>query len=152
MMQKMRNFVLLFLLVGVLGWYGVKVTDILRNEVAVTTSADGRPTEEFYDRQNNGDAVRRIGEIPGVSAAAVLNRGEDILVGITTAENAPSDLEALVSAVIAEEFGENVNLALAVGGGAASDIMELSYYLNQGISVAASDRRFDSLFRRVWKE
>lgn len=149
MLKKMRNLLFLFLLLGVLGWYGFKVTNIFREEAAIKTSADSRPTEEYYNHQSNGVAVRRIGEITGVTAAAVLNRGEDILVGITTSENISHDLESLVTTVITEEFGESTNLALAVGGGAASDIMELSYYLNEGISTAAADKRFDSLFRKV---
>lgn len=148
-MRKLHNFVILLVLAGVIGWYGVQATKVLREGEAVTVSADGRPIEEYYDHQSNCDTVRRIGEIPGVNAAAVLNRGKDILVGITVSETSSAEVEALAAAIVTEEFGADINLAMAVGGGEASDIMELSYYLQQGLSATATDRRFDRLFRKV---
>nr|QGT50986.1 hypothetical protein Firmicute1046_0620 [uncultured Firmicutes bacterium] len=148
-MRKLHSLAILLLLAGVIGWYGVQATKVLREGETVTVAADGRPIEEYYDHQSNCEAVRRIGEISGVNAAAVLNRGKDILVGITADETSPAELEALAAAIINEEFGADSTIAMAVGGGDASDVMELSYYLQQGLSATATDRRFDRLFRKV---
>lgn len=149
-MKKLRSMVILFLTLGVISWYGVTLTNVFRED-AVTTSAGGLPAEEYYDQTSNRNAARRIGEIPGVNAAAVLNRGEEILAGITVTETEemPVEIKELSAAIIKEEFGEEIQLALAIGGSEASDIMELSYYLREGMSARSTDRRFLQLFRKV---
>lgn len=150
-MGKLRSFVVLFLLVCLIGWFGGKVKDVFHEDAALSF-ADGIPVEEYYDHSSNRNTAQRLGQLAGVNAVAVLDKDERILIGVTSSQEFPPDFEAFAANVVKEEFGENKEIAIALGGAAASDVMELSYYLRQGMTSYVTERRFAQLFQRICKE
>ena len=143
----MRKFcsILICAIVCLLVWSGVK----WHQNRAVPAMAAGDGVQEFYDREENIRAARKIGGFEGVTDAAVLNRNGKILAGVMAEEGNEEQLYQWVTASVAESFPNAEQIAVSINSAAAIDVLELSYYLGGGINGRAAEQRFEQLFRRA---